>query len=137
MGKYSFRLRHDKVKKQIYICVYTVDGKTLLDDTVYYTYDDIEAALTHKLNSLFYVKAVCGHTANGDETFLFNSAEIYTGPSLEKFLKMLDAGEIMYDIRMGAYQSGKKKGKPHDHGSGFRIRQSDICKLYQNHTDVN
>lgn len=137
MGKYSFWLRHDKVQKRIYICVYTVDGKTLLDDTVYYTYDDIEAALTHKLNSLFYVKAVCGHTANGDETFLFNSAEIYTGPSLEKFLKMLDAGEIMYDIRMGAYQSGKKKGKPHDHGSGFRIRQSDICKLYQNHTDVN
>lgn len=136
MGKYSFRLIHDKVNKLIYIGVYSLGGKMLLDQNVYYTYDDIETALKKKLRSLFYVKAKRRHMPDGSEEFSFDSAEIYTEPSLDAFLKMLDAGEIMYDIRMGAYQSGRYCGRPHDHGSGFRIKEADICKLYRNKIDV-
>lgn len=136
MGKYSFRLIHDKVNRRIYIGVYSLGGKRLLDQNVYYTYDDIEKALTKKLHSLFYVTAQRRHTPDGNEVFFFDSAEIYTEPSLDNFLNMLDAGEIMYDIRMGAYQSGRNCGRPHDHGSGFRIKEADICKLYRNKIDV-
>lgn len=38
----------------------------------------------------------------------------------------------MYDIRIGAYGSGKKLGKPHDHGSGFRIKENNLVNLYSN-----
>lgn len=51
-------------------------------------------------------------------------------PTLEKFLEMLDKGLIMFDIRMGSYKSGPKMGKPHDHGSAFRILEANISSLY-------
>lgn len=130
MGRYSFRLIHKPEEERIYIGVYSLGGDSLLDSTVYYTYSDINSALRDKLNNLFYVKAQRKHNDDKSESFYFDSAEIYTSPSLENFLNMLDNGEIMYDIRMGAYSSGKNLGKPHDHGSGFRIREENIIKLY-------
>lgn len=36
----------------------------------------------------------------------------------------------MYDIRIGSYKSGKNYGKAHDHGSGFRIMESNIHLLF-------
>lgn len=45
---------------------------------------------------------------------------------------MVDEGKIMYDIRIGSYKNPAKRnyGKPHDHGSGFRIRPVDLTSLY-------
>lgn len=100
------------------------------------TYKDIEKALSKKLGNLFYVKAKRKRDKNGTELFYFDSAEIYTKPSLRTFLKMLDKGEIMYDIRIGTYSSGKSKGKSHDHGSGFRIKEYNIVKLYANREKI-
>ena len=42
----------------------------------------------------------------------------------------------MYDFRIGSYRSGAKRGKPHDHGSGFRILEGDIRPLYPFHEVV-
>lgn len=125
-GKYSFRLINSKNEQRIYIGVYNIVDGTLLDKSVYYTYSDIDKALKNKLHSLFFVKAQVMKDIDGAECFKFTSAEIYEAPSLYNFLKMLDGGEIMYDIRMGAYSTGK----PHDHGSGFRIKEENIIKLY-------
>lgn len=130
VGRYSFRLVHKPTEERIYIGVYTLGGTEELDCTVYYSYEDIRKALTDKLHNLFYVTAQRRNNEDGTESFLFDSAEIYTEPSLSAFLAMLDSGEIMYDIRMGAYSSGKNYGKPHDHGSGFRIKEHNLGKLY-------
>lgn len=131
LDKYSFKLIHNPEEMKIYIGVYSLETKELLDSTVYYTYWHIEKALKEKLHNLFFVKADRRFEIDGSESFKFVEAEIYTNPSLAIFLKMLDKGEIMYDIRMGAYSSGKNIGKPHDHGSGFRIKEYNIEKLYQ------
>lgn len=129
-GKYSFRLIHRKDERRIYIGVYTPEDHTLIDDTVYYTYEDIESALRNKLRNLFYVTAQQRYESDNTESFYFDSAEIYTDPSLDRFLRLLDSGAIMYDIRMGSYGSGKNCGKPHDHGSGFRIKEDRLAELY-------
>lgn len=129
-GKYSFRLIHKEDERRIYIEVYTADDHKLLDNKVYYTYADMEKALRDKLRNLLYVTAQRRMNPDGTESFCFDSAEIYCDPSLECFLKLLDQGYIMYDIRMGSYKSGKLYGKPHDHGSGFRIKEDTLLKLY-------
>lgn len=36
-----------------------------------------------------------------------------------------------YDIRLGAYHSGRKAGKPHDHGSGFRLTEKDLPLMFK------
>lgn len=130
MNKYSFRLIHRPDEGKIYVGVFTSGGEKELDCSVYYTYSDIEAALENKLHSLLYVRAKRKNNESGTELFYYDSAVIYSSPSLDKFLSMLDDGKIMYDIRIGACMSGKKYGKPHDHGSGFRIREHDLCNLY-------
>lgn len=132
---YSFRLINDKQHSMIRIGVYDINTKQLLNDTVGYTYDCIGRILKRKLRDLFYVSAE--RRFEGDEEyFFFNKAEIYSNPTLEKFLSLLDRGFIMYDIRIGSYQSGKNYGKPHDHGSGFRILRSNMKLLFEEHMEI-
>lgn len=127
-GTYSFRLINDRENGRIHLAVYTLDHE-LIDKTVYYTYDDIKHILNRKLNNLFYAEAE-RRFENGDEYIRFTSAEIYSEPSFERFLEMVDNGDIRYNIRIGCYQSGEKYGKPYDHGSGFRIKEYNIRRLY-------
>lgn len=128
--KYAFQLKNDKKEKCVRIAVYSLRTKELLDDSCGYTYEDLEKVLVKKLKKLFYVKAQTKKDKDGKESFYFDKAEIYEEPSLRKFLNLLDKGVIMYDIRIGSYQSGPNCGKAHDHGSGFRILEKNLCKLY-------
>jgi hypothetical protein len=131
-NRYSFRLIIDEISRKIRIGIYSIDSHELIDDSVFYTFDVIEKAMNNKLHSLFYVGAERKYVL-GEEYFHYNKAEIYTGPSLEIFIQLLKDGVIMYDIRIGSYKSGRSYGKPHDHGSGFRIKECNISKLYSNH----
>ena len=70
------------------------------------------------------------------EHFHFNRAEIFTNPTLQRFLKLIDGGVIMYDVRIGSYGSGRNYGKAHDHGSGFRILEKNIHMLFENHETI-
>jgi hypothetical protein len=126
----SFKLINKPDEEKIYISIMSLPDNKLLDCSSYYTYDDIKVTLTNKLHNLLYVSANNCTDEDGNELFLFDSAEIYTNPSLNKFLQLIDDGEIMYDIRIGTYRSGKLMGKAHDHGSGFRIRMGNLTKLY-------
>ncbi len=133
MNKYSFRLINDIITKRIVIEIRSLITNRVLDNSCYYTYHDIDFALQNKLKKLFVVSADTTKNAQGRELFHFSKAEIFENPSLNNFLVLLDHGLIMYDIRIGAYQSGTKKGKTHDHGSGFRIREKDLPNLYSTH----
>ena len=50
-GKYAFKLINDKAKKKIFIAVYSLKTKKLLDSSCGYFYDDIEKVLTKKLKN--------------------------------------------------------------------------------------
>jgi hypothetical protein len=129
-GKYMFRLYNDRVDERIYIKVYSKNYE-LLDDSCYYTYEDISKVINTKLKGLFYVTAKTRLDKKTQrELFWFNKAEIFDNPTLERFLDLLDRGIIMYDIRIGCYHSGENFGKSHDHGSGFRIMAKHLIDLY-------
>lgn len=130
--KFSFRLINDRNVRLLRIGIYDINTKALIDSNVGYTYDCLEKILNKKLKNLFYVSAERKYE-DGEEKFYFNKAEIYFEPSFEKFLDLIDRGLIMYDIRIGSYKSGKNYGKPHDHGSGFRILESNLRLLFLRH----
>jgi hypothetical protein len=129
MGKFGFKLINDEAEKKIKIGVCSLPDEVLIDDSVYYTYDAIESKLLNKLDNLFFVNADRKHIAE-DEHFHFNKAIIYERPTIENFIKLMNEGKIMFDIRIGSYKSGTQYGKPHDHGSGFRIKAENIVDLY-------
>ncbi len=134
--KYAFQLINDQVLEILKIGVYDLHSGQLIDDTTGYTYTKLKEKLFKKLNNLFYVSAE-RRFKNGIEEFKFTNATIYTNPSFERFLNILEDGRVQYDIRIGSYQSGNKYGMPHDHGSGFRIRENFILSLYDSVEFVN
>ena len=135
MGKYSFQLCVDQNAKKIFIQVSDLQTGNILDKSAGYTFEEIEETLKNKLENLFYVSAK-RQKSGGTELFLFHKADVYMHPSIERFIDLLQEGEIMYDIRIGSYKSGTNYGKSHDHGSGFRILPQSLGKLFTYHEEV-
>lgn len=133
--KFNFRLINDSDNAVVRIGIYDPTDNTLIDDNVGYTYVCIDEILKRKLKNLFYVSAQT-KTIDTTEHFHFNKAEIFTNPTLGRFLRLIDDGVIMYDIRIGSYGSGRNYGKAHDHGSGFRILEKNMHLLFENHEHV-
>lgn len=130
-GEYSFKLIHEPLEEKIYIGVFKNTNKELLDKTAYYTYKEFQKIFDTKLKRLFLVLAE-SIKIDKIEHFKYKDIYLYYNPSISEFLKLIDQGLIMYDIRIGVYRSGKNIGKSHDHGSGFRIKRENIHKLYKN-----
>lgn len=125
---YSFKLYNNPEKKIVEVRVY--DGEELTDNSVYYTYTKLEERLNAKLKHLLLLRAKSSYANDGGEMFDYKECIKFTDTSFDKFLKMLDVGKIQYDIRIGRYQSGVRKGRSHDHGSAFRIKEEDLTGLY-------
>ncbi len=133
--KFSFKLINNRQSKTLYIGVYSQNDKELIDKQCGYYYSDLEIIFKKKIKKLFYVTADT-RIKNGQEYFHYTNADIYENPSFDRFLKLIDEGQIMYDIRIGSYQSGDKYGKAHDHGSGFRILEPNLTNLFDNHIQI-
>ena len=77
---------------------------------------------------LVYVKADSrGYGSN--EEFLFKEAYVCDGFSYDGLLELLQEGRIYVDLRIGQYPDGRT----HDHGTGFRIKESDQDYLFNKH----
>lgn len=82
----------------------------------YWDKETLRESFERKLPRLMYVKAdVKG--SGSEEMFWFNEAWVLKGFDFENFLKLLKEGTILIDIRIGQYPNGK----PHDHGTAFRV----------------
>ena len=45
-------------------------------------------------------------------------------------MNLLEKGIIRITFKIGIFKNGTKKGKIHDHGTGFDINESDLLLLY-------
>jgi hypothetical protein len=83
---------------------------------VYYTLEFLKQKAIEKIgDGLILVFADC-RKINNQEYFHYKEAWILKGIDPVKFLEL-----SKYDIRLGVYRSGKNIGRPHDHGSAFRL----------------
>ncbi|MEM3432745.1 MAG: MvaI/BcnI family restriction endonuclease [Candidatus Methanomethyliaceae archaeon] len=77
-----------------------------------------------KIPKLLYVKAEA--RGNGiNEEFWFNEAWLLSSFDFDNFIGLVKEGTILVDIRIGQYPNGR----PHDHGTGFRVLPDklDLC----------
>jgi len=90
----------------------------------YWDKETLKHCFERKLPRLMYVKA--DFRGSGDtEEFLFNEAWLLSGFDFENFIRLIKDGDIVIDIRIGQYPDGR----PHDHGTGFRVSPDklDMC----------
>ena len=81
-------------------------------------------------NKFVYAKALTRGTGSNEEFHFIEAYEV-SGFDYDAFITLLETGKIYVDLRIGQYHSGKNKGKTHDHGTGFRIREIDQPLLFK------
>jgi hypothetical protein len=135
ISKYSLKLEVNRLEKKIVLLVKDLLTGEDIEENVYWTFDDIEASIK-KMSSLFVVFADA-KKEDGIEHFHYKRAKIYHNFNFEYFIDLLENGVIMFDIRIGAYKSGTNYGKPHDHGSGFRIKRDNIQSLFEEIIEID
>ena len=122
---YGFKLEVDKSKGKIFLRVKILKTNIIEDVDIYYNFSTIENIIAKKLKKVVFITAQTKSTPDG-EKFNFTKAILLTGFTFDKFIELIKTDNIMYDIRIGAYKSGKNIGKSHDYGSGFRIKKENL-----------
>lgn len=125
---YQFKIDVNRQEEKVYIEVYDMNDK-LLEKEVHWKFSVMKDKLMKKLKKM---ALIYGDSKKIDHTeyFKFEKIEVYDFINFEKFLSALEAGKIMIDLRIGYYKSGKNFGKTHDHGTGFRIKATDMLELF-------
>ncbi len=119
-GKIGFKIGFKKDRVQI------LGPPTETEVLGYYDKKTLSQSFLRKLPRLLFVKA--DNVGSGaSEQFWFNEGWLLSGFSFKNFINLLRSGDILLDIRIGQYPDGR----PHDHGTGFRVQQSklDLCFL--------
>lgn len=115
-GKTGFKIiiKHDRVE--------LVDEHS--EVLGYWDKGTLKERFENKYPGLLYVKAE-NRGRGSDEEFLFDEAWVLHGFDFENFVKLMRDGDILTDIRIGQYPDGR----PHDHGTGFRVNPNklDMC----------
>lgn len=127
---YYFKLDVDKIERKIYLLIYN-KYKKLVEREVYWDFDILEEKLCRKLKILALVKAYSKkYRCENCEYFKYNYMRIYYLKSFEKFINLVESGEIRVNFKLNIKTAGDKIGQIHDHGTSFDILEKDIPKLF-------
>jgi len=130
--KYGFKLNVNYQKERIDFIAKLLNKNQIIDKNIYWSFDDLKRSINKKLKALFVVLAET-KIENGFEYFHYTEANVYLNIKFSKFLKAIESRSIMFDIRIGAYKTQGRPnfGKPHDHGSGFRIKRDNLQEIFE------
>ncbi|MFA5947840.1 MAG: MvaI/BcnI family restriction endonuclease [Candidatus Gracilibacteria bacterium] len=91
-------------------------------------FDDVLKAKSNKILLIF--AETKGERKTKNEKFHYVEAYLLSKLNINKFKTAVENDKLKIDIRIGAYRSGKNKGKYHDHGTAFRINKRDFLQLF-------
>jgi hypothetical protein len=94
--------------------IYIANDKNVL---AYYQENALREAFEKKYGKKAIYVLADSKKVDGTELFWFNEAYLLEGFSFEKFSSLVRDGIIKLDLRIGHYPDGR----PHDHGTGFRV----------------
>ncbi len=99
----------------------------------YWDYSTLQPAFEEKYkNKLVYARAHArGKRRSPNEEFKFVEAYEVSGFDYDSFISLVEQGNIVVDLRIGQYNDARRKGKTHDHGTGFRITEKDQPLLFK------
>jgi len=115
-GKPGFKVNIDEER----VNLVTVDKEIV----GYWDKETLKNSFERKLPKILYVKADSRGKGCYEE-FWFNEAWLLSGFDFENFVRLLKESVVLVDIRIGQYPNGR----PHDHGTGFRVlpNKLDLC----------
>lgn len=95
----------------------------------FWTKEILKESFERKIPQLMYVKAdTRGRGIN--EEFWFNEVWLLVGFDFENFLNLIKQDHVLTDVRIGQYPDGR----PHDHGTGFRVLPAKLELCFKDRT---
>ena len=131
-GGHCFKVKVDKESQKLWMVVKKMATDEILEDKttgkqINWNFSVLTKALSKKLKKIAIVYGD-EKVENGKRYVRFTKMVILTGLNLEKMLAAIETGDLMIDIRIGVYASGKNKGRTHDHGTAFRMKLEHLLK---------
>lgn len=136
-SQHYFTVVDDPTVEAVKLAVYGKNKQLIPDDVqAKWTYSAITKALNHKMpDTLAVIKA---NKKKSNKKIYYNYKSIWIAKVTPQIvINALNNGTVYVDLRMGAYKSGPKKGKNHDHGTGFRISWNNLLKYAHAYELVN
>lgn len=124
--EYNYLIKVDREKEIIKLNIYDKNNN-MVDDSVFWSFNDLKKQIDKKLKTIAIISAE-SRIINNQKQYKYKEVDIVTDLSIESLVNGIENGDIKIDIRIGAYKTGKNKGKTHDHGTGFRIPMKDLIK---------
>ncbi len=97
-------------------------------------FDDVLKSKSDKIVLVF--AETQGERKTVNEAFHYDEAYLLSDINRGKFEAAIKTDRLKIDIRIGVYRSGSRKGKYHDHGTGFRINKRDFLTLFDKYEKI-
>lgn len=97
----------------------------------YWNKETLRQRFQAKLSKLLYVKAESRGLGRNEE-FWFDEGWLLNGFDFTNFMELIREGNILVDIRIGQYPNGR----PHDHGTAFRVHTDKLELCFSNRDRV-
>jgi len=128
VSNYYFILKVNRKSKKIILNIIDLYGN-LLENDIYWDFDEIKEKLNRKLHFLAFVNA-SRKIVNNDEYFKYYKMDLYELKNFETFITLFEKGIIRITFKMSIFRDGTKIGQLHNHGTSFDIKEEDLSKLF-------
>ena len=132
-GEFQFKVETDVELERLYLKIYDMNDNCLNKKDIYWDYQALKKTFDMKLQSVGFVSASTKRK-NGLEHFKYEGLKLLLKPSFENFIKCIDDGLIVIDIRISV---NNRTGATRDHGTGFRIYEKDLTYLYDDIIEIS
>lgn len=128
VSNYYFILKLNKNCKKIILYIIDLNGN-LIDNNIYWNFDEIEEKMNRKLSLLAFIKADRKFIGNS-EYFKYNEMNLYKFNNFGIFVDLFEKGLIRITFKLGVFRDGPNIGKINNHGTSFDIKEKDLIKLF-------
>lgn len=127
-SQHYFSIRNNQKNQSVDLVVFDKDKHEITSDVdAKWSYKALNKVLINKMPNKLVIILTDKKVIN-EKTYYNYKSMFVTSIRLSNLLEALNAGCVYVDLRLGAYKSGKNKGKTHDHGTGFRISLPNLFK---------
>jgi len=124
---YGFKVEVDTQKDRLKLLIKNLANDELVDDEIYWDFQTLKKCVENKIKTIAILYG--DNKKEKDVNFVqFTRMDLIEGITFEKMLQALDNDDLMVELRLGVYSSGKNIGKTHDHGTAFRINLDKLLK---------
>lgn len=128
VNRYILKLKVNYELKRLELVILDLN-LTVLDNSIYWNFDELETRLTKKLNYLAYVKGY-PYKRNDETYYKYTNMSVYKLKDFNKFLELIENDTIHVIFNVGIAEKGKNIGKIEDRGTAFKIYNDCIDKLF-------